>query len=89
MKYLMLSIALVGATATASAFAQSHWMGPSATQAASNTAAAVSQNGQWVPPHGQSVASKTRNQVYQELVQAEQDGQLVYLDSTLYKGQGR
>jgi hypothetical protein len=44
----------------------------------------VTQPGQWVPPYGQPVPEKTRAQVYQELVQAEQDGQLAYLNSTLY-----
>jgi hypothetical protein len=44
----------------------------------------VAQAGQWIPPDGQTVAPKTRAQVYQELVKAEQDGQLDYLDRTLY-----
>jgi hypothetical protein len=38
----------------------------------------------WVPPYGQPVAQKTRAQVYQELIQAENDGQLAYLDSVVY-----
>jgi hypothetical protein len=29
---------------------------------------------------------KTRAQVYQELVQAERDGEMQYLDSTIYAG---
>ncbi|NLA20867.1 DUF4148 domain-containing protein [Burkholderia cepacia] len=40
--------------------------------------------GQWVPPYGQPIHEKTRAQVYAELVHAEQDGQIKYLDSTLY-----
>jgi hypothetical protein len=76
MKYLMIALALVGATAATSAFATT------ATQL--NTTSAVSQGGQWVPPNGQPVAGKTRAQVYQELVQAEQDGQIAYLNSTVY-----
>jgi hypothetical protein len=45
---------------------------------------AAEQAGQWVPSYGQATAGKTRAQVYQELVHAEQDGQLDYLNSTLY-----
>lgn len=41
-------------------------------------------SGQWVAPYGQPIHEKTRAEVYQELVQAEQDGQLAYLNSTLY-----
>ncbi|MCA8274116.1 DUF4148 domain-containing protein [Burkholderia sp. AU30280] len=40
--------------------------------------------GQWVPPYGQAMHEKTRAEVYAELVHAEQDGQLKYLNSTLY-----
>lgn len=87
MKYLMIAIAFVGATATASAFAQSSAQTSqqpvAATQVAANTTD-VAQAGQWVPPYGQAVAGKTRAQVYQELVHAEQDGQLNYLNSTVY-----
>jgi Domain of unknown function (DUF4148) len=61
MKYLMISIALVGATATASAFAQSN------------------------SSYGQPAAGKTRAQVYQELVQAQQNGQLTHLNKTIYE----
>lgn len=40
--------------------------------------------GTWTPPYGEAIAPKTRAEVYQELVEAEQDGQLAYLNSTLY-----
>ncbi|AWV01931.1 hypothetical protein DM992_20805 [Burkholderia sp. JP2-270] len=40
--------------------------------------------GQWVPPYGQPIHEKTRAEVRAELVHAEQDGQLKYLNSTLY-----
>lgn len=89
MKFQMIAIALIGATATASAFAQS---APAAQQqqtystaqvASANVPAAVSP-GQWTPPYGQPVQEKTRAEVYHELVQAEKDGQLDYLNSTLY-----
>lgn len=88
MKYLMIAIAFVGATATASAFAQSSAQTSqqpvAATQVAANTTTDVAQAGQWVAPYGQAAAGKTRAQVYQELVHAEQDGQLNYLNSTVY-----
>ena len=90
MKYLMISIAIIGATATASAFAQSNpsdgQIASGAAQVVSSTTSAMPQSGQWVPPYGQPVAGKTRAQVYQELVQAEQDGQLAYLNKTIYLG---
>jgi hypothetical protein len=88
MKCLTIAIAMVGATATASAFAQSNVsatpQAAPAAQVASNSAMAAEQAGQWVPSYGQATAGKTRAQVYQELVHAEQDGQLDYLNSTLY-----
>ncbi|KUZ11727.1 hypothetical protein WL88_18225 [Burkholderia diffusa] len=40
--------------------------------------------GQWVPPYGQPIHEKTRAEVRADLVHAEQDGQLKYLNSTLY-----
>jgi hypothetical protein len=89
MKSLMIAIALVGATATASAFAQTSapatQQPAAAAQLAQNSNAAVEQAGQWEPPYGSAQAPKTRAQVYQELVHAEQDGQLQYLNSTIYE----
>lgn len=41
-------------------------------------------DGHWVPPYGEPVHQKTRAEVYQELIDAEKDGQLDYLNSTLY-----
>jgi hypothetical protein len=38
-----------------------------------------------VPPQGEANVPKTRAQVYAELVQAEKDGQLEYLNSTIYR----
>jgi len=89
MKSLTLAIAFIGVTATASAFAQST-PAPSqqntapALQVAANSTAAVNAAGSWVPPYGQPTVGKTRAQVYRELVHAEQDGQLAYLNSTIY-----
>jgi hypothetical protein len=93
MKLVLITFALAGATLCGPVFAQSSM--PAGTNAAANTATgaapapadpppAVSQAGQWVPPYGQPVTGLTRAQVYQDLVHAEQDGQLQYLNKTLY-----
>lgn len=90
MKSLTLAIAFIGVTATASAFAQSSTAptqqqnaAPS-MQVAANTTQSAGGAGTWVAPYGQPVVGETRAQVYQELVHAEKDGQLAYLDSTVY-----
>lgn len=83
----MIIAALVTLAATAgTAFAQST---PNPAQPAQGVTTFTngttpSQDGQWVPPDGQPIASKTRAQVEHELVQSEQDGQLAYLNHTLY-----
>jgi hypothetical protein len=81
MKRFMIAAAVTfaGAAATSSAFADQ-------PAAAATTSAPVAQAGQWAPPYGQAVQPKTRAQVYHELVQAEKDGQMAYLNSTLYSG---
>ncbi|MBN3812806.1 DUF4148 domain-containing protein [Paraburkholderia sp. Ac-20347] len=94
MKSLMIVAALAGAFVTTSAFAQTTNPAASQTQMQTQTAAAtqvaatstapVAQAGGWVAPYGEPVHQKTRAEVYHELVQAEQDGQLAYLNSTLY-----
>lgn len=89
MKSLKLAIAFIGVTATASAFAQSttaptQQNAAPTMQVAANSTAPVVTTGSWVAPYGQATAGKTRAQVYQELVHAEKDGQLAYLNSTLY-----
>jgi hypothetical protein len=53
-------------------------------QVAANSTPTISAAGTWVAPYGQATAGKTRAQVYQELVHAEKDGQLAYLNSTIY-----
>ncbi|SDH96377.1 DUF4148 domain-containing protein [Paraburkholderia phenazinium] len=79
--------ALLGILATSTAFAQSN---PATAATANDTATTVAmsnaapQGGSWVPPYGQAIAPKTRAQVYGELVQAEKDGQLNYLNSVVY-----
>ncbi|WGS51197.1 DUF4148 domain-containing protein [Paraburkholderia sp. D15] len=89
MKSLTLAIAFIGATATASAFAQTTTAptqnsAPAMQVAANPTPTTSNATGSWVAPYGQPTQGKTRAQVYQELVHAEQDGQLAYLNSTLY-----
>ena len=86
MKFMTLA-ALAGVFVTSAAFAQTASPQNGAPASDSNSAATTAQQpqgGQWVPPYGQPIAGKTRAEVYQELVHAEQDGQLAYLNSTLY-----
>jgi hypothetical protein len=86
---VMISIALIGAIATAPAFAQStpsNGQIAAGGQVVSDTTSAMPQAGQWVAPYGQPEAGETRAQVNQELVQAQQDGQLSYLNKTIYFG---
>jgi len=79
--------AFLGILATGTAFAQSN---PATAATANDTSTTVAmsnatpQDGAWVPPYGQAIAPKTRAQVYGELVQAEKDGQLNYLNSVVY-----
>jgi hypothetical protein len=82
MKTMMIALAFAGLATTGSAFAQSTT--PAQTPAQAPTPVTVAQAGQWVPPDGQTIAPKTRAEVYQDLVKSEQDGQLDYLNRTLY-----
>jgi ABC-type glycerol-3-phosphate transport system substrate-binding protein len=82
MKTMMITLAFAGLATTGSAFAQSTT--PAQTPAQAPTPVTVAQAGQWVPPDGQAIAPKTRAEVYQDLVKSEQDGQLDYLNRTLY-----
>ncbi|AHI64310.1 DUF4148 domain-containing protein [Burkholderia thailandensis] len=86
MKSLLIAVAAVCAAAAVPAFAQSNASNTQQVAAAAvpGTSPSVAQSRQWVPPYGEPVHEKTRAQVYRELVQAEQDGQLAYLNSTLY-----
>jgi hypothetical protein len=90
MKTLMIAT-MLSLAATTSAFAQTAPDQGTPSQAyslpanpATSANSTTTQTGAWVPPDGQAIAPKTRAQVYQELVQAEQDGQLAYLNSTVY-----
>jgi hypothetical protein len=79
MKLAWIAIALIAGSASVCAFAQTETpaqLDNGTPQAASNNVAAA--------PYGQPTEQKTRAQVYQELVQAERDGQMAYLDSTVY-----
>lgn len=73
----------IAATLLVSALAHAH-SAPQAAPATQTATQVKTADGTWVPPYGQPVAQKTRAQVYQELIQAENDGQLAYLDSVVY-----
>jgi hypothetical protein len=90
MKLALITFALAGATLCSPVFAQTSVLANTNTTASSAAPApsappsSVSQAGQWTPPYGQPTTGLTRAQVYQDLVHSEQDGQLQYLNSTLY-----
>jgi hypothetical protein len=77
-------VAIIGMAAASSSFAQSNPTPPDGTPATALAQTTTTQAGTWVAPYGQPIPGKTRAQVYHELVQAERDGQLAYLDSTIY-----
>jgi Domain of unknown function (DUF4148) len=84
MKYSLFALALVTGATCASAFAQSAPAAQpyqSTVTVASNVAPAPAQ-----PWDAQPTTQKTRAQVYQQLVQAERDGEMQYLNSTIYAG---
>lgn len=83
MKLALLAAALIASSASISAFAQTSapaQFDNGTTQTASIGAAATT-GSPWAQPTGQ----ETRAQVYQQLVQAKQDGQMHYLNSTIYE----
>ncbi|WP_051672427.1 DUF4148 domain-containing protein [Caballeronia glathei] len=86
MMKMSIAVALFGFMAATSAFAQSSTQPEASPTTNVTTVASVNldQTGQWVPPDSLAIAPETRAQVYHELVKAEKDGQLAYLDSTLY-----
>jgi hypothetical protein len=67
------------------AFAVSGWAHAAGTVSSAGEATSNVQTQQWSTTRN-SIAPKTRAQVRQELVQAEQDGQLAALSSTVYRG---
>lgn len=79
MKKTMIALAMIGATITTATFAQAQTeSGQAIAQSAGNGGAST--DGQY----GQPLRGKTRAQVYDELVQAQKDGSLQRLNSTLY-----
>jgi hypothetical protein len=78
MKLALIAIALIAGSASVCSFAQT-----APAQLDNGTPQTVS-NDATAAPYGQPTEQKTRAQVYQELVQAERDGQMAYLDSTVY-----
>ena len=80
MKHLFLAFALVASSTCVSAFAQT----PLPVQTTNGSAQVASNDAnQGV---SQAPVSKTRSQVYNELVHAERDGQIADLDKTIYFG---
>lgn len=77
MKVSAVSLALLIFAATSSAYAADP------TPAVSNTSSAA-QSEQSIPPASANL-SKTREQIYQELRQAQQSGQLAELNKTVYR----
>jgi hypothetical protein len=75
MKRILFAAAVVACSTSISAFAQT---------SAPEQPMDITAQAQLVPSYGQPIMQKTRAQVYQELVQAEQDGQIAYLNSTIY-----
>ena len=87
MKHYLITVLIAG-SASISVFAQTS--GP--VQPANDSAqiaqtGSPAQKGEWTSPQNQPPTEKTRTQVRQELIQAERDGQLQYLDSTVFAHQ--
>lgn len=87
MKHYLITVFIAG-SASISALAQTS--GPvqpanDSTQIAQ--AGSPAQKDEWTSPQNQPAMEKTRTQVRQELIQAERNGQLQYLDSTVYAHQ--
>jgi hypothetical protein len=80
MKVSMIALAFAAFAATASAYAAN----PVDANAAQLAQQAAQQSHQWTPEHG-SATAKTRQDVRQELVRAQKDGQLAALNK-LYQG---
>jgi hypothetical protein len=85
MKTAILSMAILTALIASPVFAASTQAAdaPQASQVTSNDTAPATRVGGWTAP-SQVTHEKTRAEVRQELIQAEKDGQLDYLDSVVY-----
>ncbi|RKP48457.1 DUF4148 domain-containing protein [Trinickia fusca] len=83
---MMIALSVIAAATSTAAFAQSEGGLYQAPQAAvQGTAVTKAQADAAAVPYGDTLKGKTRAEVYQELVQAEQDGSLERLNTTLYK----
>jgi len=78
---LVVSVAAIVATPS---FAQSISQAPSNPGSVESSPDGTQQGAITWQPDGQSSGGKTRAQVYQELIHAQQDGQIAYLNRTLY-----
>jgi hypothetical protein len=86
MKSLPFIFALAVAAVPGWAFAQSQAPAARNADTQQNQTLSVAQvgGGQWVSPDAPSTSGLTRADVYHDLVHAQRDGQLSYLNSTLY-----
>ena len=84
MKHLIFAFAVVASAACVPAFAQTQ---PSAQATNGSPQIASNDADQSAAPHEQAITPKTREQVYHELEQAERDGQLATLNSTVFAHQ--
>jgi hypothetical protein len=82
MNKLALTCVVLGTLAASTASTAFAETSPPAADTTS-TSTIVAQTG-WVSPDATTSQSETREQVYQDLVHAKQDGQLAYLNSTVY-----
>ncbi|CAB3761376.1 DUF4148 domain-containing protein [Paraburkholderia solisilvae] len=76
-RFTMLAVLVISASSVA-AYGQTNDEVPQQQQNG-----APAQTSQWSPPNTENLG-KTRAQVYAELVQAQRDGQIAYLNRTLY-----
>ncbi|MBN3754768.1 hypothetical protein G3N95_17600 [Paraburkholderia sp. Tr-20389] len=92
MKAMMIAAAFAGLATATSAFAQTPASSPNyaayqPTMTQVKLVGAAAQAGHWIPPYGTAAQQETHAQVYRDLVHAEKDGQLAYLNSTVYAHQ--
>jgi hypothetical protein len=87
MKHYLITVLIAG-SASMSVFAQTSGPVTPANDSAevAQTGSTV-QKGEWTSPQNQPAMGKTRTEVRQELIQAERDGELQYLNSTVFAHQ--
>ena len=87
MKHYLITVLIAG-SASISAFAQTSGPVQRANDSAQIAqAGSATQEGEWTSPQNQPAMGKTRTEVRQELIQAERDGELQYLNSTVFAHQ--